>query len=169
MCSGAMVFLDSFSHISLASDERRWMNSMAEKEVNINATEILGILVLPTQHSITRSRVSFAHVTSSGNSSKSSRGREFKTISYGTSPAADGGDASKKMDEREGNEMLEVDPHLESFLPQSPWAKTARHRSGHCVPLCRTWLKVDNGCNMKVGWLAKEGWSIIIRTKLISS
>jgi len=38
MCSGAMVFLDSFSHISFASEERRWMNSTAGKEVNIDAT-----------------------------------------------------------------------------------------------------------------------------------
>jgi len=45
------------------------MNSTAEMVVNTTATEISGILVLPTQHSITRSRVSFAHVTSSGNNS----------------------------------------------------------------------------------------------------
>jgi hypothetical protein len=40
MCSGAMVFLDSFSHISFASEERRWMNSTPKKGVNINATGI---------------------------------------------------------------------------------------------------------------------------------
>ena len=73
MCSGAMVFLDSFSHISFASDESRWINSVAGHDVNINATEVLKFLVLPTQHSITRSRVSFAHVTSSGKSSRPSR------------------------------------------------------------------------------------------------
>jgi len=49
------------------------MNSTAKKVVNINSTETLGILVLPTQHSITRSRVSFAHATSSGNNSTQSR------------------------------------------------------------------------------------------------
>ena len=100
MCSGALVFLDSFSHISFASDERRWMNSTAGKEVNIDATWILRILVLPTQHSITRSRVSFAHVTSSGNNSKPSRrGSEevsqSKAISRSTPSAAEGGGALK--------------------------------------------------------------------------
>jgi len=140
------------------------MNSMVKQEVNINATEILGFLVLPTQHSITRSRVSFAQVTSSGNSSRSSRGGEgrqeceFKTISYGTPPAADGEDVLEKWKGERGNEILEAeDPHLESFLPQSPWAKTARPRSGHCVPLYRTWLKVSNGCNMGVGVARKRG------------
>lgn len=111
MCSGAMVFLDSFSHISFASDERRWMNSTAEEEVNVNATEMLRILVLPTQHSITRSRVSFAHATSSGNNSKQSRrdcegAREGKSMSSRRSrvarhPAAGGGDALKKREEKE--------------------------------------------------------------------
>ena len=45
MCSGAMVFLDSFSHISFASDESRWINSAAGHDVNINATEVLKFLV----------------------------------------------------------------------------------------------------------------------------
>ena len=70
MCSGAIVFLDSFSHISFASDERRWMNSTVKKGVNIDTGWMLRRIVLPTQHSITRFRVSFAHVTSSGNNSK---------------------------------------------------------------------------------------------------
>ena len=70
ICSGAMVFLDSFSHTSFASDERRWMNSAAKTEVNTDVTWIIKTLFLPTQHSITRSRVSFAHATSSGNNSK---------------------------------------------------------------------------------------------------
>ena len=104
MCSGAMVFLDSFSHISFASDERRWMNSTAGKEVNIDATWISRILVLPTQHSITRSRVSFAHVTSSGNNSKPSRRgsegeSESKAISWSTQSAAEGGGDALKWGE----------------------------------------------------------------------
>lgn len=137
------------------------MNSTAKQEVNINITEILGILVLPTQHSITRSRVSFAHVTSSGSNSKPSRRdskekreckSEFNKISCNVPPAADGRDTSKKRGGGEGgNEISDGDdPYLESFLPPSPWAKTARHRSCHCVPLCRTWLKSSNGCDMCV-------------------
>lgn len=55
------------------------------------------------------------------------------------------------MEEGEGNEISDEEgSHLESFSPPSPWATTTRHRSGHRVPLCRTWLKVSNGRNMRV-------------------
>jgi len=114
------------------------MNSMAEQEVNINATQVLRILVLPTQHSITRSRVSFAHVTSSGNSSKSSRDGEweeceFKTISYSTSPTAEEGDASEKMEGREEMKHQKKTRTLNHFCHSRPgqrqlvfaWANTS--------------------------------------------
>lgn len=68
MCSGAMVFLDSCSHISLASDEIKWMNS-SKWLASMEAGEGTGIGRLPTQHSITKSRVSLAQTTSLGSSS----------------------------------------------------------------------------------------------------
>ena len=126
------------------------MNSTAEQEVNIGATEISRVSVLPTQHSITRSRVSFAHATSSGSNSEPSR-RDFEEEREGKGVSSRRSRAARHPRQTEGgNETSdEDDPYLESFLPPSPWAKTNRHRSGHRVPLCRTW-----GCAIGVMW----GW-----------
>ena len=158
------------------------MNSTAGQRVNTNATAALRILVLPTQHSITRSRVSFAHVTSSGNNSRSSRRgsgeeREDKCMSSRRSRVTrrsqqTEGNALKKMGGRWGNEISDEDGrYLESFLPQSLWAKTNRHHLGHRVPLCRTWLRACNRCNTGAvdrRGSQKRGGSIIIRTESTS-
>lgn len=68
MCSGAMVFFDSCSHISFASLLRRCINStdplvfvMREREQRERD--------VPTQHSMIKSLVSFAQVISLGNNS----------------------------------------------------------------------------------------------------
>jgi len=89
ICSGAIVFLDSSSQTSFASEAIKWINSVAgfdfefrlRKEGQRRRREKTEWSVLvqaktrfepcsPTQHSMTRSRVSFAHVTSFGRSSK---------------------------------------------------------------------------------------------------
>jgi hypothetical protein len=72
MCSGAMVFLFSCSHISFASEDIRWMNS-AMNSMCWSVFKAMAMKVnqcSPTQHSITKSRVSLAHTTSLGNSSR---------------------------------------------------------------------------------------------------
>jgi len=69
ICSGAIVFFDSCSHISFASEEIKWMNSSNMCELQRGREDRWRCS--PTQHSMTRSRVSFAHVTSAGRSSKS--------------------------------------------------------------------------------------------------
>ena len=67
ICSGAIVFFDSASQISLASEDIRWMNSGREAQSRV--TDQREQSALPTQHSIIKSRVSFAHVMSLGSSS----------------------------------------------------------------------------------------------------
>lgn len=47
-------------------------------------------------------------------------------------------------------DLMKKTTYLESFLPPSPWARTNPHRLSHRVPLCQTWLEVNNGCNMGV-------------------
>lgn len=68
ICSGAIVFLLSASHISLASEDIKWMNSTTKSSVH---QIYQGHLCRrsPTQHSMTRSRVSFAQTISLGSSS----------------------------------------------------------------------------------------------------
>jgi hypothetical protein len=66
MWSGAIVFFDSFSQMSFASDEIRWMNSAARSTWLAQGGKEAKS---PTQHSMTISRVSFEHVMSFGSSS----------------------------------------------------------------------------------------------------
>lgn len=67
ICSGAIVFLDSCSQISFASDEIKCINSSGNRsgkgihEENMHAS--------PTQHSMMRSLVSLAQTMSFGSSS----------------------------------------------------------------------------------------------------
>jgi hypothetical protein len=76
-----MVFLLSCSHISFASDEIRWINSICALGQSLDVrTEIWRDYDVPTQHSIIKSRVSFAHETSSGSNSTPRRQERFKLI-----------------------------------------------------------------------------------------
>jgi hypothetical protein len=76
ICSGAIVFLDSCSQISFASDEIRCMNSCGHKSGK--GLDRKSRHASPTQHSMTRSLVSFAHTMSLGSSSGGGQVRRKK-------------------------------------------------------------------------------------------